>query len=236
MASAATGEGGGGCAATTPTLLSADASHNRVDLAWSDEHTDNADIVGYGLFYDQGDKALTIADLGHTTAYADTDLTDGETYCYKVTSRTADCESAYSNILCATPEPNVQSEAGVEELITGELVTTGKGKNKQTEFVPKTVFAPGDTIVVRARLVDAAGQPLTGGSASIQIVGAEGTSLSTGASDGNGHAFGQWNTTAPRNNGRGGTAIGQYTARTTGLTASGYVWDGVSTETGFELQ
>lgn len=236
MASAATGEGGGGCAATTPTLLSADASHNRVDLAWSDEHTDNADIVGYGLFYDQGDKALTIADLGHTTAYADTDLTDGETYCYKVTSRTADCESAYSNILCATPEPNVQSEAGVDDLVTGELVTTGKGKNKQTEFVAKTVFAPGDTIVVRARLVDAAGQPLASGSASIQIVGAEGTSLSTGASDGNGHAFGQWNTTAPRNNGRGGTAIGQYTARTTGLTASGYVWDGVSTETGFELQ
>jgi hypothetical protein len=239
MASAATGGGGGGgggCAATTPTLLSADASHSRVDLTWSDEHSGNAEIIGYGLFYDQAGKALSVADLGTATAYADTGLTDGETYCYKVTSRTAECESAYSNILCATPEPNVQSVAGVDELVTGELVTTGKGKDKQTEFVPKTVFAPGETVVVRAHLVDATGQPLTGGSASIQIVGPEGASLSTGASDANGHAFGQWSTAAPRNNGRGGTATGQYTARTAGLTASGYVWDGAATETVFQLQ
>jgi len=228
--------GGSACTAPVPGLLSASPGHTRIDLAWSDEHTGDPAVVGYGVYYDQAGKAQAVAQTARTTTYADSGLTDGQEYCYKVTSRTDACESAFSNVVCATPEPNLQSSASVDQLVTGQWVTTGKGKNALTEFSPITVFAPGDTVVMRARLVDAAAQPLAGGVVSIAISGPESAVVTSGTADSSGIAYAEWKTQASRKNGQGGTTIGSYAARVSGATANGYVWDGVQIQVDFEIR
>jgi hypothetical protein len=207
-----------------------------VDLAWSDEHSADPSVSGYGVYYDQGDKAQSVATLGQVTAYGDSGLTDGQTYCYKVTTLTSGCESGFSNILCATPEPSVQTAAGVDLLESGAWVTVGKGKDRQTNFSAQSVFAPGETVALRVRLVDAAGQPLAGAAAALAIGGPEAAAVTTGASGSDGVAYAEWATSAPNKRGAGGTATGVYTAQVTGVTGDGYVWDGVVQQTGFELR
>jgi hypothetical protein len=93
------------CSAEQPTLLGTAAYNGSVALAWTDMHSNNQDIIGYKVFYDQAGKAQFVADAGLVTSYMDKGLTNLNLYCYKVISYTADCESAYSNISCATPAP-----------------------------------------------------------------------------------------------------------------------------------
>jgi hypothetical protein len=45
-----------------------------------------------------------------------------------------------------------------------------------------------------------------------------------------------WQTQSPNKKGQGGTTPGQYTASTTDVTASGYHWDTVTTNTTFTIQ
>jgi hypothetical protein len=133
MASATWGTASEGCTATTPILLSVTAGDNAEILtSWQDDTPDNPDIQGYRLYYDQAGKAQLIVDktcsTGSCTTYTDTGLTNGQEYCYKVTSYTAGCESDFSNILCATATqpgqtaivPNVVglSQAEAETAIT----------------------------------------------------------------------------------------------------------------------
>jgi len=93
----------GGCDAPVPTLTSALSGQKQVTLSWSDEHSADPGIIGYGIYYDQAGKAQFVDQVGLTTTYIDTDLTNGQLYCYMVTSLYPDCESGVSNILCATP-------------------------------------------------------------------------------------------------------------------------------------
>jgi hypothetical protein len=93
---------GEGCMAPVPELLSAEGGQKQVTLTWSDEHTGDPKVVGYGVYYDQGGKAQLVVTTTLTTTSTDTELTNGQEYCYKVSSKYLDCESGYSNIVCAT--------------------------------------------------------------------------------------------------------------------------------------
>ena len=103
MASTTWGAAPGACIATPPELLGVTAGNNaEILIDW--QAAENA--LGYALYYDQSDKAQLIPTeceqdptcISHT----DQGLTNGQEYCYKVTSRTETCESAFSNILCST--------------------------------------------------------------------------------------------------------------------------------------
>ena len=221
---------GGGCQAPTPTLLAAASGHSQVALEWTDEHGGDSAVVGYAVYYDQADKAQLVETVDQVTTYLDTGLTNGQQYCYLVTSRYADCESAYSNILCATPDN--QAQAGAETLVTGYY--SGKGRNRT--FNPATTFTRGDEVAVRVRVLDASGSPVAGTVVDLAISGPESHSLTTGQSDGDGWAEATWNTQKPNKRGQGGTAPGAYTAAASGLTADGYIWDGVPTSAGLTIQ
>jgi hypothetical protein len=90
--------GVGGCTAPVPTLNPATPGNQEVTLGWSDEHTADPGVTGYTVYYDQAGKAQLITNVGLTTTYLDTGLTNGQEYCYKVTYSYADCESGFSNI------------------------------------------------------------------------------------------------------------------------------------------
>jgi hypothetical protein len=232
MTSATAGTPPTGCTAPTPTLLSATPGHTEVTLAWSDESTNGA--TGYKVYYDQSGKAQLIADAGNNTTYIDTGLTNGVEYCYKVTAYDATCESGYSNILCATPQNQGQTTdpAGVDTLETGYY--SGKGKNQT--WVISSLFAAGDTVTVRARVVDGVtGLPIANATVEVTIGGPETVTLNSNPSDADGWAEATWQTKAPGKR-NPGTTPGTYTASVTNVTASGYHWDSVTTSTTFTIQ
>jgi hypothetical protein len=243
MASAAWGDTGGGCTIATPALLSADPADKQVTLAWQ-ALASAPDLAGYRLYFDQAGKAQLVADLPCTagaqegcTSYTHTGLTNGQEYCYEVTAYTASCESGFSNLLCATPTQPGQAVAfGISDpLQTGKWVTEGKGKNSTTTFVITTDFLAGDEIVIRAIVRDESGNPVPDATVSLAIGGPESAELLSRASDANGIAEASWKTSAPNKRGNGGTAPGAYTVTVSGVTASGYVWDGVPSSTTFTL-
>jgi hypothetical protein len=102
MAQATIGNGST-CSAPVPTLEAALPGQKKVDLIWSDEHSSDSSVIGYRIYYDQAGKAQFVDEVGLTTVYSDTDLTNGQQYCYKISSLYVDCESSFSNILCAIP-------------------------------------------------------------------------------------------------------------------------------------
>ena len=227
--------GGAPCTAPVPTLETALPGNSEVSLTWSAETS----ILGYRVYYDQAGKAQLIHDTVNdpdplTTSFTDTGLTNGQEYCYKVTSYTTDCESAYSNIVCATPTNQGQATdpAGVTEIVTGYY--SGKGGNKT--FNQTDLFSAGTQVVIRAKVLDGGGAPVANASVNIAIDGPETTSLTSGPSDAAGWAEATWNTQKPNRKGQGGTTPGTYTAATTGVTASGYHWDSVTTGTSFTIQ
>ena len=243
MASATWGDTGGGCTVTAPNLLTADPGDKQVTLTWQ-ALTSSPDLAGYRLYFDQNGKSQPIADLACTvdaqegcTSYAQTGLTNGQQYCYEVTTYTASCESGFSNILCATPtQPGQAVAVGIAEpLQSGKWVTEGKGKNTTTTFVVTADFLAGDEIVIRAAVRNESGNPVPGATVSLTISGPESAALLSGPSDADGSAEAAWQTQAPNRKGSGGTAAGSYTVTVTGVTASGYVWDGVPASTTFTL-
>jgi hypothetical protein len=221
------------CLAPTPTLQTATPGNQQVDVVWSDEHSADAGVLGYGVYYDQSGKAQLTAQVGQTTSYTDSGLTNGQEYCYKVTSQYSDCESGYSNIICAIPNNQGQARVGVNQVETG--LYAGNGKNKT--FTPTNVFSAGDTVILRAYVVDAStGLPVANATVDVAISGPESVDLTTGSSDSAGMAEASWITTKPNKRGQGGTTPGNYTATVTNVTASGYTWDGVVSSASFTIQ
>jgi hypothetical protein len=222
------------CEAPIPTFLSANEGHTLVDLTWSDESTDPL-VAGYKIYYDQAGKAQLVSDAGLVTPFQDHDLTNGVEYCYKVTSYyDAACESGFSNILCATPNNQGQTGqlVGVSLMETG--IYTGKGKNQQ--FQSQTAFTAGDTVVVRAHVLGEDGLPVSNATIEITIGGPETVTLNSNPSDTDGWAEATWQTQKSNKKGVGGTTPGEYSASTTGVTASGYNWDSVTTNATFSVQ
>ena len=218
------------CGVSAADLVSATPGHTEVTLDWSVV----TGSTGYKIYYDQAGKAQLIADTGNTTTYLDSGLTNGVEYCYKVSSYDATCESGYSNILCTIPQNQGQtgSEVGVTIMETGVL--TGKGKNQA--FTPRETFIAGDAVIIRAQVLDEAGNPVSNATVEITIGGPETTTLNSGPSDADGWAEATWNTQAPNRKGQGGTSPGLYTASTTNVTASGYNWDSLTTSATFTIQ
>jgi hypothetical protein len=249
MASATWGSPGGGgeCTPQVPTSLSATAGNSQVTLDWVDDSGDPL-VVGYRVYYDQAGKAQFVGDAG-VTNYTDTGLTNGQEYCYKVTSLydcdesgEFDLESDFSNIICVTPtNPGQETDpVGVTEMLTGKWVTTGKGRDKATVFeiieLPAS-FNQGEAIVIRAKVTDGVTeQPISNATVDILVSGPDTTSLTSGPSDAGGLAEATWNTQAPNKKGHGGTTPGSYTATTVDITATGYHWDNAKTSVGFDIQ
>ncbi len=236
MTSAAWGNVGPPCMAPVPTLLAADPTHTRVDLTWSNEHSGDPDVIGYKVYYDQAGKAQLVDQVGLTTTYADTGLTNDQEYCYKVASLYAGCESGYSNVLCATPTAGQTLFAGVSQIVTGRYETTGTGKNKVTVFVQRTSFTQGDSVIFRSTVLDENLAPVPNAVVELNITGPESLVISSQPSGADGVAEASWGTSAPNKRGQGGTTPGSYTATVAGVTADGYVWDGVATSAAFTVQ
>ena len=243
MASTTWGIPPGTCDATVPTLLTASPGDKQAALNWQ-EITTYPDLIGYKLYYDQAGKAQLVTDLPcppdsqtTCTSYTDTGLTNGQEYCYKVTSYSAACESGFSNILCAIPTQAGQEVlAGVvEPMQTGKWLTEGKGKNATLTFVLTSSFIQGDDVVIRATVNDETGAPVSGATVTIAITGPEPVNLTSAPSDANGVAEATWSTQAPNKKGVGGTAVGSYIATITGVTASGFVWDQLTTSVNFTI-
>jgi hypothetical protein len=229
MATAAWGSPGEpSCNIENPVLSEALADDKKVTLNWP--ALTDANVVGYSVFYDQAGKAQWIADSGCVSgqcSYTDLNLTNDQTYCYKLSARAEGCASEFSNILCATPrQPGQQQTAGVTELVTGKWVKQGKGKTATETFVLSATFLQGDSVVFRAQLTDEAGLPVRNATFDIEISGPSSASITSASSDNDGMAGASWNTQAPNRKGQGGTAAGVYTATVSGLAAGGYSWNG----------
>jgi len=159
MASTTWGDATGGCDAPTPTMLSTTPGDGLVITEWQDIPADPVVIDGYRLFYDQSGKAQLIVDLDWVAGqgnYTDLGLTNGQGYCYKVTSYLgvdangefdplSGCESDFSNILCATPaQPGQQVtvpdvvgmlQTDAETAITDASLDVGTVDNTYSETV-----------------------------------------------------------------------------------------------------
>jgi hypothetical protein len=250
MASATWGTPPSECNAPTPTLLTATPGDKQVTTTWQEIPGDPT-VLGYGVYYDQAGKAQLVAQRLDPASnnYIDTGLTNGQEYCYKITTlydcngdgiydlASGDAESGFSNIFCAIPNNQGQARAGVSTMQTGKYVKSGKGKNATIVFEATQIFLQGDGVVVRATVLDqATQQPVPNATVEIAITGPESINLTTGPSDANGIAEATWNTQAPNKKGVGGTAPGTYTATATNVTAAGYTWDGAMTSTTFTIQ
>jgi hypothetical protein len=230
-----------GCTASPPTLLSAAPADKQVTTSWQ-EISNDPELQGYKLYYDQAGKAQLVTDMtcppgtSGCTTYIDSGLTNGQEYCYKVTSYTSACESGFSNILCAIPtQPGQEVAAGVvAPLQTGKWVTEGKGKNATTNFVITADFVQGDDITIRATVEDETGAPVPDAVVTFSITGPENVDLTTDPSDASGVAEAVWNTQSASKK-RAGTATGSYTATVTSMTASGLVWDQAATSAIFTI-
>lgn len=236
MAQATVG-GGGLCGAPVPNLLPATAGCQQVSLAWDNMNSSEPLVTGYGVYYDQSGKAQPVASLGLTTNYDHLGLTNGQEYCYKLTSLYSDCESVFSEILCATPQNQGQMGQAIGAASLDAGIWTGKGANKvfQVCSLADCSIAPGDTVVIRA-YVAADDSPVSNATVEITIGGPETVTLNSNPSGADGYAYATWQTQKPNRKGQGGATTGTYTASVTNVTASGYSWDGTTTSTQFKIQ
>jgi len=230
------GQGGGSsCAAVTPAWIMAEAQDKAVTLSWSDESQPI-----YRLYLDQSDKAQLVAELDCSTpvclSYTQTGLTNGQTYCYKVTSDNGSCESGFSDPACATPQNAGQPSdlASVAIDAFGRWETT-KGKGGTTKLVATTLFTAGDEIGARLRVTDSTGSAVAGATVHVTVTGPITVELSSSASGTDGIAELHWQTQAPNRKGNGGTPPGTYTARVTGLSSNSYIWDGIWAAQEFDI-
>lgn len=102
----------------TPTGLTATPRDRAIDLDWSD----NTDAVtGYKVYRGTNAGVTTSA-----SAYSDTGLTNGTSYCYRVTAENGSGnESTPSAQVCATPA----APARVVHVADLDRITKGKGKS-----------------------------------------------------------------------------------------------------------
>jgi hypothetical protein len=101
MASATTNGAAGDPVCTMPGVpgnLAAAAGNKQVALSWSP----GTGALTYNLYYDQAGKSQLIANV-NGTSYTNSGLTNGQLYCYKVTSLNECGESGFSDVVCATP-------------------------------------------------------------------------------------------------------------------------------------
>ena len=107
---------------------------------------------------------------------------------------------------------------------------------KSTTWGSTSVFTQGDKIVFRLAIKDDKGIAAAGARVQLSISGPSSVTITSSASDTWGFAEASWQTTAPNKRSQGGTATGNtYEATITGITASGFIWDGSESTRSFTL-
>jgi VCBS repeat-containing protein len=214
-----------------PTANNDSFSVNEGDTLNGNVLTNDSDADGDTLTATLIDNAatgqLTLSSDGSFVYIPDASADDSFTY-------VADDGTVSSNVATVSITVNAiggGTNAGVAAIETGFL--EGKGKNRI--FVPEVLFAPGDTVVIRAT-VESGGQPVPNATVTLDIAGRDGAVITSGPSDANGIAEASWNTSATNKKGNGGTAPGSYTVTTINVEATGFTWDGVPTNTSITLQ
>lgn len=227
-----------GCGLKAPQITEATPGNSTITLKWTDEKATDPSVAGYKLYYDQAGKSQLVADVGAQTTYTDTGLTNGSQYCYKVTSYSATgCESGFSGIVCAIPTNQGQTLMGIPAIVTGKYVQSGKGKTATTTFQLTSTFKQGEGVVVAGVVTDnSTGLAVSNATVTIEITGPQTITLTAGPSGTDGSLEATWNTQGPNRKGTGGTTPGTYTATVTGISATGYKWDGLKTSGTFTIQ
>jgi len=105
VSAASVGNGGAPAAPSTPSAVA--ASSSRIDLSWRDNSANETGFEVRRSTTGPGGSFPVIATTGaNATAYADTGLTPGTPYCYRVRAvsvgRKTTSYSAFSDIVCAT--------------------------------------------------------------------------------------------------------------------------------------
>ncbi|HUP40948.1 MAG TPA: S8 family serine peptidase [Vicinamibacterales bacterium] len=99
--------------AAPANLVAAPASSSRIDLTWSDNSTDE---TGFEVERCQGSGCINFAKIAQVgagvTAYANTGLTAGTTYQYRVRAMNNGVASAYSNVAAAATQTASYSHVG----------------------------------------------------------------------------------------------------------------------------
>ena len=242
MASAAWGGAPAISTPPPPELLPAQPQSSAVALSWvNGAGTDDSMVAGFSIYFDQSGKASRIADLDKVTSYTVTGLSNGVNYCFKVTTRYAGAESAFSNIECATPTNNKPvTTLNARNLLAGQNVKTGNGKNATTSFVTQDSFTAGSTVTLRVLVIDDESlTPVSGATVAFGITDGQNatvTTVSSAPSGSDGYAEATWKTTTPHKNGAGGTLPDNYAATVNNVTLTGALWDGVKTSIPFSIQ
>ena len=215
-----------------PTIDETVAGDKEVTVHWTADGTADS----YTIYFDQAGKAQFVANsdcVSGPCSYTDTDLTNGQEYCYMLTASAGCATSDFSLISCATPQPpGQQAVAGVASIVMGKYVKVGKG---QEDWVPTTDLVQGDKVVFRGLITDGEGLPLPGANFHLAISGPESHAVSSGSSDADGYAEATWSTQRPKGKGGGGTSPGDYTGTTTDVSAAGHSWDEVPTQAVFSI-
>jgi hypothetical protein len=160
-----------------------------------------------------------------SAAWNSTALTQGDhTIEVRATNTTGGTGSNTITTYVGSSLPPPQPQAGVSSLETGKYLT-----KQATSFSSATTFYQGDTVVFRA-LVMKGTMPLSGAAVTLSITGPETLNLTTSTSNSQGIAEGRWTTKAPAKRNPGTSPGTDYRATVTGLTASGYAWDGVKAQ------
>jgi hypothetical protein len=139
------------------------------------------------------------------------------------------------NVITVSLQSQEQPKLRAGEMIAGKYETTGTKRNRVTTFVPTQEFKQGDAVVFQVKVVDLSGGPVANATAEISISGRESTMIVSGLSNPEGVAEAKWQTSAPNKRGVGGTLAGPYKAILTKLSASGYLWDGVTASVDFTI-
>ena len=123
-----------------------------------------------------------------------------------------------TSAIWGTPPAGV--EIGVSNVTTGYYQVTGKGNNQAITFVATSDIPVGEVVIIRSVVTDGNGDPVSGAIVRSAISDPANATVISGSSDENGIAEAEWQTSAPKKNGTGGTATGSYTVTTSDFTGN----------------
>jgi hypothetical protein len=160
-------------------------------------------------------------------------LTEGE---YSLDVQATTGSGVRSDTISTYVKSQVQTKIGISETLSiGKYVTSGSRKTKTTVFENTETFKQGETVVIRGTVKNMSGTPVPNATIGLAITGPSSITLTSALSNSSGVAEAKWTTTAPNKRGQGGTPTGTYSATVTGLSATGYQWDGVVESSSFTI-
>ena len=103
---------------SAPQNFAATPGNSRVDLSWSAPSSDGGSaIIRYNIYRGTSSTSLSLSAQTTLLAFADTGLTNGVTYYYKVTAVNANGEGQPTSILSATPQASTTVPSAPQNLV-----------------------------------------------------------------------------------------------------------------------